>query len=97
MEIFFDGTDPENSKNKRRKGMTDQEFFLKKTRKEWRKEKKEEIYLFPSVEVPILMCSPTVENALGLPPSCDPPFRRTHSYGNLPYNIIIVLTTNQDS
>jgi hypothetical protein len=73
MEIFFDGTDPENSKNKRRKGMTDQEFFLKKTRKEWRKEKKEEIYLFPSVEVPILMCSPTVENALGLPPSCDPP------------------------
>jgi hypothetical protein len=35
--------------------------------------KKKRIYFFTSVEVPILMCSPTVENALGLPPSCDPP------------------------
>jgi hypothetical protein len=73
MEIFFDGTNQENSKNKRRKGMTHQENSKKTTRlKEWRKEK-EEIYLFMSVEVPILMCSPTVENTLGLPPSCDPP------------------------
>jgi hypothetical protein len=36
----------------------------------------------------ILVCSPSVENALELLPSCDPPLgERTHSYGNLPYNI----------
>ncbi len=45
--------------------------FKKTRRKEWRKGKKKEIFMY--VEVSIPMCSPSVGNALGLPPSCDPP------------------------
>jgi hypothetical protein len=44
--------------------------FKKTRRKECRKEK-EEIFMY--VEVPILVCFPSVGNALGLPPSSDPP------------------------
>ncbi len=49
--------------------------FKQTRRKEWKKEK-EEIYsylFFTFVEVPILVCSPSVENALGLLPLCNPP------------------------
>jgi hypothetical protein len=45
--------------------------FKKTRRKEWRKEKEKEIFMY--VEVSIPMCCPSVGNALGLPPSCDPP------------------------
>jgi hypothetical protein len=53
--------------------------FNKTRRKEWRKEREE---IFAYLEVPILVCSPLVGDALGLPP-----LWRSHSYGNLPYNI----------
>jgi hypothetical protein len=43
--------------------------FKKTRRKEWRKKKE----IFTYVEVPILVCSPSVENALKIPPLCDPP------------------------
>jgi hypothetical protein len=44
---------------------------LKKTRrKEWNKEKEE---IFTHLEVPKLMYSPSVGNALRLPPFCDLP------------------------
>jgi hypothetical protein len=63
------------------------------------------------LEVPILVCSPSVKNTLVLSPLCDPPsgeltcmsqeracattlvqpsLRRTHLYGNLPDNNVIV-------
>jgi hypothetical protein len=45
----------------------------------------------PHVEVPILMCSPSVDK--GKPwgyALMQPSLWRTHSYGNLPYNINIV-------
>jgi hypothetical protein len=45
----------------------------KKERMEERKRRDFILFYFKSVEVPILLCSPTVENAFGLPPSCDPP------------------------
>jgi hypothetical protein len=44
--------------------------FKKTRRKEWRK-KEEDIFIY--VEVPILVCSPSVENILEIPPLCDPP------------------------
>jgi hypothetical protein len=44
--------------------------FKKTRRKEWRKEK-EQIFIY--LEVPILVCSPLVGDALELPPSCNPP------------------------
>jgi hypothetical protein len=60
---------------------------LKKTRrKEWMK-KKEEIFMY--AEVPILVCSPSVGNTLGLLPSCNSSLRRTHLYWNLPYNQVL--------
>ncbi len=63
MERFFDGTDQENSKTQ---GGKDRLGKFKKTRrKEWRKEKEE---IVKYVEIPILVCSPLVRNALRLPP-----------------------------
>jgi hypothetical protein len=57
---------------------------FKKTRwKEWRKVK-EQIFMY--LEVPILACSPFVGDALR--PLMQPSLRRTHSYGELPYNLI---------
>jgi hypothetical protein len=65
--------------------------FKKARWKEWRKEN-EEIFTF--VEVLILMCSASVGNPVELLRLCHPPLRRTHSYGNLPYNfkLSLVLT-----
>jgi hypothetical protein len=55
--------------------------FKKTRRKEWRKEKEE---IFKYVEVPILVCSPSVRNALGLLPSCDPPSGEPTCMGTSP-------------
>jgi hypothetical protein len=66
--------------------------FKKTRRKEWRKEKED---IFRYMEVPTLMCSRSVGNTLGLPPSYDLPLRRIHLYGNLPYNIIPVEPNGQ--
>jgi len=46
--------------------------FKKTRRKEWREKKKIFIYM----KVPILVCSPFVENALGITPLCNPPSRK---------------------
>jgi hypothetical protein len=68
MERIFDGMDQENSKHKEER---DKSGKLKKTRrKEWTKEKEQN---FMYLEVPILVCSPLVGDALGLPPSCNSP------------------------
>ncbi len=66
--IVFDGMDSAKLKNTRRKG-TDEEKSEKKRRKKWRKQK-EEIFIY--VEVPILVCSPSLENGLRLSPSAEP-------------------------
>jgi hypothetical protein len=68
MERFFNGTDQENPKNQERKNGG----------------KKKKRFYFMYMEVRILVYSPSVGNALGLPPSS---LRRTHSDGNLPYNL----------
>jgi hypothetical protein len=87
MERFFDRTDQENSKTQRRKG-THQPKFKKRRRKEWRKKKEE---IFTQVEALILVCSPpSVGKALGATALVRPSLRRTHSNGNLPYNINVV-------
>jgi hypothetical protein len=80
MERFFDGMDQENSKNTRRKG-TDQEKKLKQEGKNGGKKKKRFLFcIFNTyVEVPILVCSPLVGNAV-----VQPSIRRTHSYGKTP-------------
>ncbi len=88
MERFFDGTDQENSKTQGGKGQISKNF--KTRRKEWRKEKKR----FWRRYVPILVCSPSVRKAREESPGAtalmQPSLWRTHSYGNLPYNINIV-------
>jgi len=58
--------------------------FKKTRRKEWRKKKEIITYM----EVPILVCSPSVENALNIPPLCDPPLEKPTHMGTSPYNII---------
>ncbi len=55
---------------KQKEEMDKSEKFKKTRRKEWRKEKEE---IVKYVEIPILVCSPLVRNALRLPPWCDPP------------------------
>jgi hypothetical protein len=57
------------------------EFLMEWIRKiqKNKKERKKEIVAY--TEVPILMCSPLIRNTL-----MQPSLRRTHSYGNLPYN-----------
>jgi hypothetical protein len=57
-------------KHKERRKGTDQENFKKTRRKEWMK-KKEKIFIY--MEVPILMCSPSVGNTFGLLTSCYTP------------------------
>jgi hypothetical protein len=49
--------------------------FFKTGKREWRKEKEEIFFALKKkyMEVLILVCSPLVGNALGLPPVCDPP------------------------
>jgi hypothetical protein len=47
--------------------------FLKTRRKEWRKEKEEIFFEKTYVEVPILVCFPSVRNTFKLSPLCDPP------------------------
>jgi hypothetical protein len=42
------------------------------SRKEWRKEKEE---ILKYMEIPILVCSPSVGNTLRLLPLCNPPSR----------------------
>ncbi len=79
MERFFDGTDQENSKTQ---GGKDRSGKFKKTRrKEWRKEKVE---IVTYVEVPILVCSPSVGNTLGLPCSCETPSGEPTCMGTQP-------------
>jgi hypothetical protein len=50
---------------KQKEEMDKSEKFKKTRRKEWRKEKEE---IVKYVEIPILVCSPLVRNALRLPP-----------------------------
>jgi hypothetical protein len=50
---------------KHKEEMDKSEKFKKTRRKEWRKEKEE---IVKYVEIPILVCSPLVRNALRLPP-----------------------------
>ncbi len=60
--------------------------FNKTRRKEWRKEQED---IFAYLEVPILVCSPLVADALGLPPLWDPPSGEPIHMGTFP-------TTSQD-
>jgi hypothetical protein len=55
--------------------------FKKTRKKEWMKEK-EEISMY--VEVPILVCSPSVGNTLGLLPSSNPPSGEPTCIGTFP-------------
>jgi hypothetical protein len=55
--------------------------FKKTRRKEWRREK-EQIFMY--LEVPILVCSPLVGDALGLPPLCDLPSGEPTHMGTSP-------------
>jgi hypothetical protein len=63
MERFFDGMDHKNSKTQGGKEQVRKKILKKKKRKEWRKEK-EEIFFTTYMEVPILVCSPSIRNAL---------------------------------
>jgi hypothetical protein len=65
---FLLGRIREIQKHKEERGRSGE--FKKTRRKEWRKEK-EEIFMY--VEVPILVCFPSVGNTLGVPPSCNLP------------------------
>jgi hypothetical protein len=77
MERFFDATNQEISQIQTRKG-TDQE----KNKNERMEERKIRDFVFKTyVEVPILVCSPSIGNTL-----MQPSLRRTHLCGNLPYN-----------
>jgi hypothetical protein len=76
--------------------------FQKKRRKEWKKEK-EEIYsylFFTFVEVPILVCSPSVGNGLGLLPLCNPPSGEPTPTGTSPttchpsQQLLVILPSN---
>jgi hypothetical protein len=77
---FLLGRIRKNSKTQGGKGQI-RRIFFETRRKEWRKEK-EEIFMY--VEVPILVCFPSVVNALGLPPSCDPPSGEPTHMGTSP-------------
>jgi hypothetical protein len=78
MEKFYDGTDQENLKTQEGKngGKKKKRFFF---------------FLKTYLEVPILVYSPSVSQehpwATAL---VQPSLRRTHLYGNLPYNNVIV-------
>jgi hypothetical protein len=69
-DFLTSGTDQENSKAKGGNGQIRK--IIKKNKKERMKERKTRDF-FMYMEVPILMCSPSVKNVLGLPPLCDPP------------------------
>jgi hypothetical protein len=71
MERFFDGMDSENSKTQGGKGQIKENSKKQEGKNGGKEKKKKEIFIY--VEVSIPMCSPLVGNALGLPPSCDPP------------------------
>jgi hypothetical protein len=81
MERFFDGMDQENSKTQGGKGGIKRIQKNKKERKNGGKKTKR---FFTYVEVPILMCFPSVGNALGLPASCDPPLGEPTHMGTSP-------------
>jgi hypothetical protein len=49
--------------------------------------KKMRLFCLRYVEVPILVCSPSVGNTLRLPLSCNPPSGEPTLCGNLPHNI----------
>jgi hypothetical protein len=85
---FLDGTDNKNSKTQGGMGQI-RIIFLKTRRKEWMKEKEE---TFTYVEVPILVCSPSVGNALGLPPLCDPPAGEPTHMGTSPTTLQLGLS-----
>jgi hypothetical protein len=71
MERFFDGTDQENSKTQGGKGQIRKIQKNKKKKKNGEKKKKR--FLHMHAKGTIHVGSPLVGNALGLPPSCDPP------------------------
>jgi len=77
MERFFNGMDQENSKTQGGKGQIRKIQKNKKERMEERKRRD-----FYNLEVPILVCSPLMRNALWLPPSCDPPSGEPTHMGN---------------
>jgi hypothetical protein len=74
MKRFFWWDRSRKFKNTRPKG-TEQENSKKQEGKNGRKKKKRFYFYFfkTFVEVPILVCSPSVGNALRLLPSCNPP------------------------
>jgi hypothetical protein len=80
MERFFDGTDQENSKTQGGKGQV-RKIQKKKKKKERMEERKKKKYflLHTYVEVPILVCSPSVRNALQATALMQPSLRRAHS------------------
>jgi oligoribonuclease (3'-5' exoribonuclease) len=84
MKRFLDGMDQENPKTQGGKGQITK--IQKKTRRKKRRKEKEEIlsFLTTYMEVPILMCSPSVGNTLRLLPSCDPPSAEPTRMGTSP-------------
>jgi hypothetical protein len=76
---------------------------IQKNKKERMDERKIRDFIsifFTYVEVPILVCSPLVGNTLGLFALVQLSLRRTHLYGNLPYNLssfpalLVILRSN---
>jgi hypothetical protein len=85
------------SKSVRNALSPDQENSKKQEGKNERKKNKRFFFHFLTyVEVPILVCSPSTR-AIALIQPC---LRRTHSYGNLPYNLssfpafLVILPSN---
>jgi hypothetical protein len=76
---FFDRMDQENSKTQGGKGQIRKIQKNKKERMEERKRRD-----FYNLEVPILVCSPSIGNTLWLPPSCDPPSGEPTHMGTSP-------------
>jgi hypothetical protein len=62
--------------------------FKKTRRKEWRK-KRRDFYVRGGSHTHVF--SPSVENALEIPPLCDPPSRKPTCMGTSPYNIIFTI------
>jgi hypothetical protein len=56
--------------------------FRKTRRKEWRKEKEEIFYIHGGSHTRV--CSPSIENTLRLPPSCNPPSGEPTGMGTSP-------------
>ncbi len=80
MERFFDGMDQENSKTQGGKGQIRKFQKNKKERMEQRKRR--DFYIHGGSHTRV--CSPSIENTLRQPPSCDPPSREPSRIGTSP-------------